>query len=100
MSQNIEDIIKEVYFKEGSYVNEGDVLFRLDSEADYRDVITLETWLNTTDSSGSRAPLPKALSLGSGQLDGVYKALWLLELEEQGQDSLNLTKKQGIKIKF
>lgn len=93
------DIIKEVYFFEGSYVNEGDVLFRLDSEADYRDVITLETWLNTTDSSGSRAPLPKNLSLGSGQLDGVYKALWLLlELEEQGQDSLYLTlKKQGIK---
>ena len=93
------DIVKEVYFKEGSYVNEGDALFRLDSEADYRDVITLETWLNTTDSSGSRAPLPKNLSLGSGQLDGVYKVLRLqFEREEQGQDSLNLTiQKQGIK---
>ncbi|MEC7158831.1 MAG: hypothetical protein VXW24_00920, partial [Bacteroidota bacterium] len=91
-------LVDAVHCTEGSYVNEGDLLFRLASEADYNDVLSLETWLNTLDSSGNRSPLPKQLSLGSDQLSDAYMKLRrLIDLTAFGQDSLGMAlHKQGI----
>ena len=91
-------LVDAVHCTEGSYVNEGDLLFRLASEADYNDVLSLETWLNTLDSSGNRSPLPKQLSLGSDQLSEAYMKLRrLVDLTAFGQDSLGMAlHKQGI----
>lgn len=91
-------LLEETYFTEGAHVNEGDLLFRLTSEAEYSDVLSLETWLNTTDSLGNRSPLPKQLSLGSDQLSEAYMKLRrLIDLTAFGQDSLGMAlHKQGI----
>ncbi|MEC8757408.1 MAG: hypothetical protein VXX44_05105, partial [Bacteroidota bacterium] len=95
---NYTGLVHEVYCTEGSFVNEGDLLFRLASEADYSDVLSLEAWLNATDSSDNRPPLPKQLSLGSDQLSDAYMKLRrLVDLTAFGQDSLGMAlHKQGI----
>ena len=69
-------LVEEVYVKEASFVNQGDVLIRMASEAKYEDIITLEAWLATEDASLDGASLPKQLSLGSnGQVNDAYEDL-------------------------
>lgn len=91
-------LVEEIYYTEGTYVNEGNVLFRLNSEANYDDVLVLEKWLSTTDSTENRASLPKNLSLGSDQLSEAYMKLRrLVDLAAYGQDSLGKAlRKQSI----
>ena len=55
-------LVEEVYVEEASFVNQGDVLIRMASEAKYEDIITLEAWLATEDASLDGASLPKQLS--------------------------------------
>lgn len=75
-------LVEEVYVEEASFVNQGDVLIRMASEAKYEDIITLEAWLATEDASLDGASLPKQLSLGNGQVNDAYEYLKSIISEE------------------
>ena len=75
-------LVEKVYVEEDSFVNQGDVLIRMASEAKYEDIITLEAWLATEDASLDGASLPKQLSLGNGQVNDAYEYLKSIISEE------------------